>query len=133
MILLTCLLSLYANSTWIWTGPLVLVAVLYEIIGGLIAWIIKQFFWVPHRFRYGILVAGVFGNVGDIRELCSIIHSSHLNIELLFRSYHISHCSDHERHRWYAVSWHQRPEFISGLHLSVYSRVYGVFSDHPTR
>jgi len=82
--------SLHTNSTWIWTGPLVLVAVLYEIIGGLIAWIIKQFFWVPHRFRYGILVAGVFGNVGDIRELCSIIHSSHLNVELLFRSYLIA-------------------------------------------
>ncbi|EKM77471.1 hypothetical protein AGABI1DRAFT_108004 [Agaricus bisporus var. burnettii JB137-S8] len=47
-------------------GPLVLVAVLYEILGGLIAWIVKQFFWVPHRIRYGILVAGAFNNVGDI-------------------------------------------------------------------
>ncbi|KDQ52951.1 hypothetical protein JAAARDRAFT_210200 [Jaapia argillacea MUCL 33604] len=47
-------------------GPLVLVAVLYEIIGIAIAWIIKQFFWVPHRFRYGILVAGGWGNYGDI-------------------------------------------------------------------
>ncbi|EGO19763.1 hypothetical protein SERLADRAFT_478030 [Serpula lacrymans var. lacrymans S7.9] len=28
--------------------------------------LIKQFFWVPHRFRYGIIVAGGWGNVGDI-------------------------------------------------------------------
>ncbi|KAL9710416.1 Protein M3 [Leucoagaricus gongylophorus] len=47
-------------------GPLVFVAVLYEALGVLLAWIIKQFFWVPHRFRYGILVAGGWGNVGDV-------------------------------------------------------------------
>ncbi|KAF6752090.1 auxin efflux carrier transmembrane protein [Ephemerocybe angulata] len=47
-------------------GPLFLVAALYEILGVVIAFIIKQFFWVPHRFRYGLLVAGGFGNVGDI-------------------------------------------------------------------
>jgi auxin efflux carrier family protein len=41
---------------------------LYEVIGILYAWIIKQFFWVPHQFRYGILVAGGWANVGDIRE-----------------------------------------------------------------
>ncbi|KAG6816410.1 hypothetical protein H0H87_006214 [Tephrocybe sp. NHM501043] len=48
------------------TGPLVLVAFLYEAIGLAMAWVIKQFFWVPHRFRYGVLVAGGWGNVGDI-------------------------------------------------------------------
>ncbi|KAH9481484.1 Protein ECM3 [Psilocybe cubensis] len=47
-------------------GPLILVALLYEIIGAIFAWIIKQFFWVPHRFRYGFIVAGGWGNVGDI-------------------------------------------------------------------
>ncbi|TFK33761.1 auxin efflux carrier [Crucibulum laeve] len=47
-------------------GPLVLVAVLYEAIGIGIAWLVGQLFWVPHRFRYGILVAGGWGNVGDI-------------------------------------------------------------------
>lgn len=47
-------------------GPLFFVAVLYEALGVLLAWIIKQFFWVPHRFRYGILVAGGWGNVGDV-------------------------------------------------------------------
>ncbi|KAK0200040.1 auxin efflux carrier [Desarmillaria ectypa] len=31
-----------------------------------IAWLTKQFFWVPHRFRYGILVAGGWANYGDI-------------------------------------------------------------------
>lgn len=47
-------------------GPLVLVAFVYEGLGFIMAWVIKQFFWVPHQFRYGILVAGTFGNVGDI-------------------------------------------------------------------
>jgi len=46
----------------------VLIALLYEAIGVVLAWTIKQFFWVPHQFRYGILVAGGWGNVGDIRE-----------------------------------------------------------------
>ena len=43
-----------------------LVAILYEMIGVLIAWVVKQVFWVPHRFRFGILVAGGWGNYGDI-------------------------------------------------------------------
>ncbi|KAH7890311.1 auxin efflux carrier [Phlebopus sp. FC_14] len=47
-------------------GPLILVGVIYEVIGISISWIVKQLFWVPHRFRYGILVAGGWGNVGDI-------------------------------------------------------------------
>ncbi|KAG6331999.1 hypothetical protein ID866_7093 [Astraeus odoratus] len=47
-------------------GPLVLIAVLYEAIGITMSWIIKQLFWVPHRFRYGILVAGGWGSIADI-------------------------------------------------------------------
>ncbi|KAF9445655.1 hypothetical protein P691DRAFT_709983 [Macrolepiota fuliginosa MF-IS2] len=47
-------------------GPLVLIAVLYEALGLAFAWITKRFFWVPHRFRYGILIAGGWGNVGDL-------------------------------------------------------------------
>lgn len=48
-------------------GPLVVVALVYEIIGILLGLTIKQFIWVPHRFRYGIILAGGFGNVGDLR------------------------------------------------------------------
>lgn len=61
------------------SGPLVLVAVLYEILGVIIAWVVKQFFWVPYRFRHGILVAGGWGNVGDVREsqIFSLIHPFH--------------------------------------------------------
>ena len=55
-------------------GPLALVAILYEILGIIIAWIVKQIFWVPHRFRHGILVAGGWGNVGDLREPISSLH-----------------------------------------------------------
>ncbi|KZS91705.1 auxin efflux carrier [Sistotremastrum niveocremeum HHB9708] len=47
-------------------GPLTLVAVVYQLLGLLLSIIIKQFFWVPHRFRYGILVAGCWGNSGDV-------------------------------------------------------------------
>ncbi|KIM40479.1 hypothetical protein M413DRAFT_445931 [Hebeloma cylindrosporum] len=47
-------------------GPLVLVALLYEGMGIVLGYIVKQLFWVPHRFRYGIIVAGGWGNVGDI-------------------------------------------------------------------
>ncbi len=34
----------------------------------LIAWTVKQFFWVPHRFRYGILFAGGWSNYADLRK-----------------------------------------------------------------
>ncbi|KAJ7348062.1 auxin efflux carrier transmembrane protein [Mycena albidolilacea] len=47
-------------------GPLVLIAVIYQIMGIAIAWTTKQLFWVPHRFRWGILAAGGWGNYGDI-------------------------------------------------------------------
>jgi auxin efflux carrier family protein len=42
--------------------------VIYEVLGLLLAWGVKQLFWVPHRFRFGILVAGGWSNFGDIRE-----------------------------------------------------------------
>ncbi|KAJ7143748.1 auxin efflux carrier [Mycena epipterygia] len=47
-------------------GPLILVAVIYQALGIAIAWTTKQIFWVPHRFRWGILAAGGWGNYGDI-------------------------------------------------------------------
>lgn len=53
-------------------GPLTVVGLLYGVAGGAMAWIIKRFFWVPHRFRYGILAAGGWGNYGDIR-MCLLL------------------------------------------------------------
>ncbi|KAG2036431.1 auxin efflux carrier [Suillus americanus] len=47
-------------------GPLILVALIYMLIGITLSWIIKQLFWVPHRFRHGILVAGGWANIGDV-------------------------------------------------------------------
>ncbi|KAK7052600.1 auxin efflux carrier transmembrane protein [Favolaschia claudopus] len=47
-------------------GPLVLVALVYEAIGMILAWLVSLIFWVPHRFRWGMLVAGGWGNYGDI-------------------------------------------------------------------
>ncbi|KAF8206071.1 auxin efflux carrier [Mycena galopus ATCC 62051] len=47
-------------------GPLVLVALLYEGMGIVLAWLVSQIYWVPHRFRWGMLVAGGWSNYGDI-------------------------------------------------------------------
>ncbi|KAN0123126.1 auxin efflux carrier [Russula decolorans] len=47
-------------------APLVVVGVIYGVTGTLMAWTVKSFFWVPHRFRYGILAAGCWGNYGDM-------------------------------------------------------------------
>ena len=48
-------------------APLTVVGVLYGVAGATMAWIIKQLFWVPHRFRYGIFAAGIWGNYADMR------------------------------------------------------------------
>ncbi len=56
-------------------GPLVLVALLYQLTGAFLGLVAKQFFWVPHRFRYGIILAGAFGNVGDLRERITLVMS----------------------------------------------------------
>ncbi|KAJ7160627.1 auxin efflux carrier transmembrane protein [Mycena crocata] len=47
-------------------APIVLVAIIYQGLGIVFAWIVTQLFWVPHRFRWGILVAGGWTNCGDI-------------------------------------------------------------------
>ncbi|KAI0271308.1 auxin efflux carrier [Gloeopeniophorella convolvens] len=47
-------------------GPLTVAGLLYGVLGSVMAWMIKQVFWVPHRFRYGIIAAGGWGNYGDI-------------------------------------------------------------------
>lgn len=52
-------------------GPLILIGSLYQGLGFLLAFLVRQFFWVPHRFRYGILAAGTWGNWGDIRTSLS--------------------------------------------------------------
>ena len=48
-------------------APLTVISLVYGVVGAAMAWIIRCFFWVPHRFRYGILAAGGWGNYGDIR------------------------------------------------------------------
>ncbi|KAF8510814.1 auxin efflux carrier transmembrane protein [Hysterangium stoloniferum] len=47
-------------------GPLVLACVIYQGIGLFTSLVVSAFFWVPHRFRWGIIVAGVWGNYGDL-------------------------------------------------------------------
>ena len=55
--------------------PLTVVGLLYGVVGVAMASIIKYFFWVPHRFRYGVLAAGAWGNYGDIRK-CTLYKPS---------------------------------------------------------
>jgi predicted permease len=52
----------------VFTGLLVIIALIYMLIGITLSWIIKQLFWVPHRFRHGIIVAGGWANTADIRK-----------------------------------------------------------------
>lgn len=40
-------------------GPLILIAVLYMILGFICAWFVREFFFVPPDFRYGILVVSL--------------------------------------------------------------------------
>jgi predicted permease len=40
--------------------------VIYQIIGCFTSLAVAAFFWVPHRFRWGIVVAGIWGNYGDV-------------------------------------------------------------------
>ena len=48
-------------------APLTVISLIYGVAGATMAWTIRRFFWVPHRFRYGILAAGGWANYGDIR------------------------------------------------------------------
>jgi predicted permease len=50
------------------TGPLITMGFIYHLIGLLISLVIREIFWVPHRFRSGVIAAGVWSNFGDIRE-----------------------------------------------------------------
>ncbi|KAG2136363.1 auxin efflux carrier [Suillus bovinus] len=47
-------------------GPLIVIALIYMAIGFTLSLFIKRFFWVPYRFRYGILVAGGWASSCDI-------------------------------------------------------------------
>ena len=52
-------------------APLAVVGMIYGITGTLMACTIRCFFWIPHRFRYGILAAGCWGNCSDMR-MCTL-------------------------------------------------------------
>ncbi|KAG2136366.1 auxin efflux carrier [Suillus bovinus] len=56
----------FSSSNMAELGPLFIVALLYMLFGIILSWTIKQLFWVPHKFRHGILVAGGWANIGDI-------------------------------------------------------------------
>ncbi|KAG1741689.1 auxin efflux carrier [Suillus lakei] len=47
-------------------GPLIVIAITYMVMGFTLSLIIKQFFWVPYRFRYGLIVAGGWASSCDI-------------------------------------------------------------------
>ncbi|AAW46043.1 hypothetical protein CNBJ0750 [Cryptococcus deneoformans B-3501A] len=47
-------------------GSLILIAILYMILGFICAWFVREFFFVPPDFRYGILVMGTISNWGNL-------------------------------------------------------------------
>ena len=40
-------------------GSLAVVAILYQVVGALLAWLIREFFYVPMDFQWGILVVSI--------------------------------------------------------------------------
>jgi predicted permease len=73
----------------------VLIALIYEAMGILLSLTVKQLFWVPHRFRYGILVAGGWSNIGDIREFGVMLISDPEHGHVFLCS-----CLSHPRSSW---------------------------------
>ncbi|KAI0274431.1 membrane transport protein-domain-containing protein [Russula aff. rugulosa BPL654] len=53
-------------------APVTVVGLIYAVAGLLMAWTIKRLFWVPHRFRYGILATGSWGTYGDLPTSISL-------------------------------------------------------------
>ena len=51
-------------------GPLVLMGILYQILGTLCALVVREIFYVPQDFQWGILVLGCISNWGMSRRLC---------------------------------------------------------------
>ncbi|CAG7847831.1 SubName: Full=Uncharacterized protein {ECO:0000313/EMBL:CCA77878.1} [Serendipita indica DSM 11827] len=47
-------------------GPLITIGCIYQILGLFLSLLVREFFWVPHRFRTGLLVAGAWSNWGDV-------------------------------------------------------------------
>ncbi|WWC86684.1 uncharacterized protein L201_001561 [Kwoniella dendrophila CBS 6074] len=47
-------------------GPLLLIAVIYQLIGLVFAFITRELFYVPKDFHYGILVMGILSNWGNV-------------------------------------------------------------------
>ncbi|KAL7419128.1 Protein M3 [Cryptotrichosporon argae] len=47
-------------------GPLAMMAIMYQTLGLLICYIIREVFWVPVDFRWGILVSGCISNWGNV-------------------------------------------------------------------
>ncbi len=101
------------------TGPLVVIGAIYQALGIIIAWGIKQCFWVPHRFRYGILVAGGWGNFGDLRELPRTHWRPGLNMNT-------SDGCDYEHHKLISIPGQIRSRSGCRVHLCTGVLLYGV-------
>lgn len=93
-----------SNDLTIFKGPLVLVALLYQLTGAFLGLVAKQFFWVPHRFRYGIIVAGAFGNIGDLRKLHNLLVMSYRAVPHIWFQKNSHRCS-FERYQFAAFQW----------------------------
>lgn len=46
-------------------GPLAMMAVIYQVLGLLGSLVIRELFYVPRDFRWGVLVLGIISNWGE--------------------------------------------------------------------
>jgi len=65
-LLFSKLVPAFTSQNIVALGPLVFIALLYQALGLVFAWIVRLFFYVPARFQRGILVAGGWNNWGDV-------------------------------------------------------------------
>jgi len=99
-------------------GPLITMGFIYHLIGLLISLVIREIFWVPHRFRSGIIVAGVWSNFGDIRESITII------FWVKWLKKFASYCGNHEYHCQRALPT-RRHRSRCGIHFCIHIGVLG--------
>lgn len=88
----------HIRNYWNLPGPIVLILTLYQLYGFFLAFFIKQFFWVPHRFRFGIYVAAGWGNYGELRTS----PSPPVHLPAIYTT--LSHRCDAYNHVQYSVS-----------------------------
>ncbi|WVN85983.1 uncharacterized protein L203_101141 [Cryptococcus depauperatus CBS 7841] len=65
-LIFSSMVTAFTSTNIVAFGPLAAVAVMYQALGLFFAWLIREIFYVPIDFRWGILIAGVISNWGNL-------------------------------------------------------------------